>query len=331
MRDKGGGSQGGGEVAIVEAELKRNIQQQVELNFIRWREARKRANSGADATAAQETEMRRCITELECAIRGLPLEGDDQPKHGASWVLRSYLDAQQCAITEPPWKVKGLVVEGGATQVSAHPHAMKSLSWLNAALEAVALHTVWQHFEACNVQRALFIESEDPEWIVAARIKGLAKGIGLAPDEDVPGFHYVCPGPFDLVAAEHELVGLFQKHQPDFVVLSTLQSMLAGRDWTSQRDMQDVNAAIVRLSRVSPLIVITHSPWNRRHRRAAGTITQFANFTVAMHYEKLRLGSGRTRTRKNSGRVTKLLRVQVNGSRYDRLNARSAPAPRSFL
>jgi hypothetical protein len=185
-------------------------------------------------------------------------------------------------------------VEGGATQISAHPHGMKSLSWLNAALESVAFHTVWRHFDASNVLHTLFIESEDPEWMVAARIQGIAKGLGLPPDQDVPGFHYLCPGPFDLVAAEEDLTELFQKQNPDFVVLSTLQSMLAGRDWTTQKDMQDVNASIVRLSRVSPLVVITHSPWNKKHRRAAGTITQFANFTITMHYEKLSLGNGGT-------------------------------------
>jgi len=110
----------------------------------------------------------------------------------------------------------------------------------------------------------------------------------------VPGFHYICPGPFDLVATEEELRGVFKKIQPDFVVLSTLQSMLAGRDWQSQKEMQEVNALIVRLSRICPLVVITHSPWNKRQRRAAGTITQFANFAVTMHYEKLKLNDGDT-------------------------------------
>jgi len=163
---------------------------------------------------------------------------------------------------------------------------MKSLSWLNAALEAVSLRTVWRHFDATKVERALYIESEDPEWLVAARIRGIANGLGLPPDEEVPGFHYVCPGPFDLVKEEDSLRCLFAKHQPDFAVLSTLQNMLAGRDWSSQKEMQDVNALIIRLSRICPLVVLTHSPWDSEKRRAAGTITQFANFAVTMHYKK---------------------------------------------
>lgn len=278
----------------MDAALKRKIQQRVETSLNMWRAAKREADPYAFVTVAQETEMRRCVTELECVRRGLPIPRESQRQNAVAWELRTYLDAQQCKITEPPWRVKGLVVEGGATQVSAHPHGMKSLSWLNAALEAVALHAVWRHFDASKVTRALFIESEDPEWMVAARIQGIAKGLGLAPDEPIPGFQFVCPGPFDFVAAEEELRELFQKHRPDFVVLSTLQSMLAGRDWTSQKDMQDVNASIVRLSRVCPLVVITHSPWNKKQRRAAGTITQFANFTVTMHYEKLSLSDGGT-------------------------------------
>ncbi|MGB9513519.1 MAG: AAA family ATPase [Candidatus Acidiferrum sp.] len=276
-------------------EAEREIQGLVETGIAKWRTAKHQANPHGHVTAAEECEVRRCITEVERAKKGLPLLSPEIPLQGAlGWEERTYLDAQQSKITEPPWKVKGLVVEGGATQVSAHPHGMKSLSWLNAALEAVALHTVWQHFEAGNVRQALFIESEDPVWMVDARIRGIAKGLRLAPNQDVPGFHYFCPGPFDLVKEEPGLRGLFQKHQPDFVVLSTLQSMLAGRDWTTQKDMQDVNASIVRLSRVCPLVVITHSPWNKKHRRAAGTITQFANFAVTLHYEKLKLSGGGT-------------------------------------
>lgn len=276
-------------------EAETEIDQIIELDLSKWRGAKNRANPHGYVTVAEECEVRRWITEVERAKKGLPLLSPEIPLEGAlGWEERSYLDAQKSKITEPPWKVKGLVVEGGATQVSAHPHGMKSLSWLNAALEAVARHTVWQHFEAVNVRRALFIESEDPEWMVAARIQGIAKGLGLAPDQDVPGFHYFCPGPFDLVKEERGLSELFQKHHPDFVVLSTLQSMLAGRDWVAQKDMQDVNASIVRLSRISPLVVITHSPWNKKHRRAAGTITQFANFTVTLHYEKLKLSDSGT-------------------------------------
>jgi hypothetical protein len=48
-----------------------------------------------------------------------------------------------------------------------------------------------------------------------------------------------------------------------------------------------VNSAIVRLSSLCPLVVITHSPWDRRARRAAGSITQAANFATTMHFEKV--------------------------------------------
>ena len=95
--------------------------------------------------------------------------------------MRSYIDAQQNQTTEPPWRIKGLVVDGSATKVSAHPHGMKSLSWLIAALESVTTHKVWGKFDASRIEHVLYIESEDPEWMVAARIRGIAKGLGLDP------------------------------------------------------------------------------------------------------------------------------------------------------
>src|SRR5215472_7574026 len=58
--------------------------------------------------------------------------------------------------------------------------------------------------------------------------------------------------------------------------------------------MQDVNALIVRLSRICPFVILTHSPWDKRQRRAAGTITQFANFAITLHYDKLKPGEGGT-------------------------------------
>jgi hypothetical protein len=266
------------------------VQGIVEQGLSEWRTAKQQANPHGHVTIADESDMRRCITEYERAKRRLPLEAGKQQSSAVEWNVFTYLEAQQSQITQPPWKIRGLVVEGGATQVSAHPHGMKSLSWLNAALESVTLHTVWRHFDASNVERVLYIESEDPQWLVEARIRGIAKGLGLEPDTDQPGFHYICPGPFDLVREEESLRELFAKYQPDYVVLSTLQNLLAGRDWISQKDMQPINALIVRLSRICPLVVLTHSPWDSEKRRAAGTITQFANFAVTMHYQKVMPG-----------------------------------------
>jgi hypothetical protein len=267
------------------------IQGIIEEGLSKWRAAKALANPYGHVTIANESDMRRCISEWERVRRGLALEpGDQKLSSEVEWNVFTYLNAQQSQLTEPPWKIKGLVVEGGATQVSAHPHGMKSLSWLNAALESVTLHTVWRHFDASSVQCVLYIESEDPQWLVEARIRGIAKGLGLDPNMEQPGFHYICPGPFDLVKEEESLRELFSKYHPDYVVLSTLQNLLAGRDWISQKDMQPVNALIVRLSRICPLVVLTHSPWDSEKRRAAGTITQFANFAVTMHYQKITPG-----------------------------------------
>jgi len=163
---------------------------------------------------------------------------------------------------------------------------MKSLSLLSGCLEAVAKKTVWGHFAAPNVKSVLFLETEDPAWMVESRIRGLANGLGIGEKDEVPGFHYACVGPFDFLGKENRIEELLQKHAPDFVVLSTLQNLLNGRAYNRQEDMQPVMARMIKLAQSAPLVLVTHSPWDKRQKRAAGTVTQTANFLTALHYEK---------------------------------------------
>ena len=200
------------------------------------------------------------------------------------WSARTLTDAVHGETQEPPWVIKGLLLEQSATLVSAQPHSIKSFSWLAAAMQAVAKHKVWGHFECPNVERTLFIETEDPLYLVEARIRGLAAGHQL---EALPGFTYIRRGPFDLVRDEQTLRLIISHYNPDFVVLSTLQNILGGRNLLQQVDMAPVSMALMRLAEASPLIVLTHSPWNPRMRRAAGTVTLPANFATSLHYEKV--------------------------------------------
>jgi hypothetical protein len=202
------------------------------------------------------------------------------------WEARSFQDAMRGSGHRPPWVIEDLLLSESATLVSAQPHAMKSLSLLSACLEAVTKKTVWGHFRAPNVDSVLFLETEDPAWMVEARIRGLAEGLGIDEKDSVPGFHYACVGPFDFLGTENRIEGLIKQHSPNFIVLSTLQNLLHGKDYNRQDDMQPIMAAMIKLSRLSPLFLVTHSPWDRRQKRAAGTVTQTANFLTAMHYEK---------------------------------------------
>jgi hypothetical protein len=202
------------------------------------------------------------------------------------WAARGFQDAMKGSLEKPPWIIDDLLLAESATLVSAQPHAVKSLSLLSACLEAVHRKTVWGHFKAPNVDSVLFLETEDPAWMVEARIRGLAKGLGIGIDEPVPGFHYACVGPFDFVGTENRIQELVQKYSPKFIVLSTLQNLLNGRDYSRQSDMQPIMAKMLEIARLAPLILVTHSPWDKRQKRAAGTVTQAANFMTALHYEK---------------------------------------------
>jgi hypothetical protein len=213
------------------------------------------------------------------AVRGVQRKDDDFFK------VRTLKDALESKSSAPPWVIQDLLLKDSATLISAHPHSMKSLSLLCACMEAVASKQVWGHFAAPAVERALFIETEDPEWMVESRIRGLAKGLRIG--DELPGFFFSCVGAFDLVESKPQITALLEKFRPDFAVLSTLQGLLAGRDWLRQDAMAAVNALFVDLSRHHcPLIVVTHSPWNKKDRRAAGTITQAANFIVNAHFQK---------------------------------------------
>jgi hypothetical protein len=202
------------------------------------------------------------------------------------WNIRGFPDAMKSTETKTPWIVESLLAEESGTLVAALPHAMKSLAWLAACVESVTTHKVWGHFDASGVEDSLFIETEDPWWLVEARIRGIAKGLNLAASAQVPGFHYVCPGPFDLVGQEKNICAQIERHKVNFIVISTLQSLLGGRAWGKQEDMQPLMAMVVRLARACPVVVLTHSPWDRKQRRAAGTVTQAANFLTNIHFEK---------------------------------------------
>jgi hypothetical protein len=203
------------------------------------------------------------------------------------WAVQTLDDARRNEGSQPSWVIEGLLMSQSPALVSAHPKGMKSLSWLAASMEAVATRKIWGHFDAPNVDSTLFIETEDPSWLVEARIRGLAEGLELNSRDQLDGFHYICPGPFELLKEESRLGDLIANHKPKFIVLSTLQNLLqGGTNWSSQADMQPLLALIVRLSREAPIVLVTHSPWDQRQRRAAGTITQAANFATALHYLK---------------------------------------------
>lgn len=174
----------------------------------------------------------------------------------------------------------------GFQALSAHPHAMKSLSWLYASLEAVHTKRVFGHFSAPRVKNSFFIETEDPEWLVKQRLQGFARGLGLKEGDQIPGFRFTCPGPFDLPNQINNLGNLIKQFSLDLIVLSTLQNTLEGRDWKEQKQMADVMASLVQTARLCPIVVLTHSPQDQRQKRAAGAITIGANCATHIHYEK---------------------------------------------
>lgn len=190
---------------------------------------------------------------------------------------------------EPPWKVHGLVADGCGTQVSSHPHGMKSYTWLQAAIESSVHHKVWGHFPATTVKRALFLETEDSEWLLRRRVHYLSNGLGIKANDlpDAGCFILGCTGPFDLIQMERTLKNTIERYHPDFTVLSTLQGLLGHRDWKEQSDMAPINSLLVNIAtHYSPLVSITHSPWDKKQKRAAGTVTQAANFPMICHYQK---------------------------------------------
>lgn len=210
-----------------------------------------------------------------------------------SWKPFSLTDILAKPYTPPPWIIEDLLPKGSGLLVSGLPHAGKSINLLAAALGSVIQHKVWGKFDASNVNRVLYIETEDPAWMIEDRVRGLAIGFGMNPGQGVEkyGFGLACTGPFDLVRSHGQLEALIGEWKADWCVLSTLQGLLSGRDWKEQKDMGEVNACLVRMMRLCPLVVITHSP-RGGERRAAGSITQDANYVTLMHFDKERRSGG---------------------------------------
>src|ERR1700739_719426 len=181
-----------------------------------------------------------------------------QKKKQPQWEIRNLPDAFKDA-QSPPWVIKDLVMSGTLTLVSAHPHGMKSLSWLAAAMEGVHTGKVFNHFEAPNLKNVMFIETEDPEWLVKKRIQGIASGLKLPKGAELPGFHFTCPGPFELIKQETRLEQLIEKYKLDLIVLSTLQNILGGKNWKEQGEMAEVMAMLVRLGRKCPIVLFNNS------------------------------------------------------------------------
>ncbi|MGC2852375.1 MAG: AAA family ATPase [Candidatus Acidiferrum sp.] len=214
------------------------------------------------------------------------------PSSIPGWKLCDLNDAL-AGTPKPPWVIEGLLPKQSAHLVAAHPHSLKSLSWLQACIEAAApAHkTVWGHFPAPDVKNTLFIETEDPGWMVEERIRGIAKGLGLSSLSDASGFRYIAKGPMALLNEEKNLQALIQQNNTDFFILSTLQNMLGpGRSLKDDEDMQPISAMVLRLAQLCPGVLLTHSPWDKRQKRAAGTVTLAANFLTTSHFEKIQKG-----------------------------------------
>lgn len=246
-------------------------------------------------TGKNNKQMEQPVAVEEPAAQNKKVQQDSKPplivipggKNEAKepWAILGLQDAYKDA-EMPPWVIKDLVMANTVTLVSAHPHAMKSLSWLYASLEGVVTQKVFGHFEAPNLKSVLFIETEDPEWLVKKRLQGFAKGLKLDPNREIQGFHFTCPGPFDLTAEVKRLESLIKQYDLDLIVLSTLQNVLGGASWKEQQEMANVLATLVKTARLCPIVVLTHSPQDKRQKRAAGSITLPANCATLIHYDK---------------------------------------------
>ena len=209
------------------------------------------------------------------------------------WEILSGKETVIGADEQPRWAIRGLVEEKSGLLVSGLPHATKSCYWLCAALECVTTKKVWDKFPVSErVRNVVFVETEDGWPLIKRRLRGFCKGLGIY--YPPAGFHVVRPGPFDLLReGEQRLTEIIREKNADLLILSTLQGLLSGVDWKEQKDMAPINAISVRLQSLCSIVLLTHSP--HKEKRAAGTVTQSANYASLVHFEK-RITEGRTIT-----------------------------------
>jgi len=206
------------------------------------------------------------------------------------WGIGSLAEAIASRMEKPAEVIGGgILLQASANLTSGQPHAMKSYAWLAAAIEAATRQTVWGSLPALDVKRTIYIEIEDPKWMVEKRVKKISKGLGLTAQEiRNSGFEYMAVPPFNLKNPQEEkrLTTLIKTLRPDFMVISTLQATLSGEDMRQQQDMAPIMQAVLRLSRLCPSVLLTHSPRNTKLKRAYGAVTQDANFATLVHFTK---------------------------------------------
>lgn len=221
-------------------------------------------------------EVARDLVEVE--IVASDFEGD-------RWRILSGKQILAGRDAEIAWAITEILETKTGLLQSGKPHGTKSLLWLCALLECVTTKLVWGKFRVPeDIHNVVFIETEDSIRLVRRRVRGFCKGLGFS--YPPPGFHLICPGPFNLGEAEEKLRDIIETTKADILVLSTLQGLLAGRNYKEQSDMDPINAIAVRLQRICAIVMLTHSPQDEGKKRAVGTVTQEANYQSHMHFTK---------------------------------------------
>jgi len=84
-------------------------------------------------------------------------------------------DARRGVWQKPTFIIGNLLLAQSALLVSAHPHSMKSLAFLQAALEAAARQKVWGHFSTPDVAKTcLLYTSPSPRDLSTSRMPSSA-------------------------------------------------------------------------------------------------------------------------------------------------------------
>ena len=132
---------------------------------------------------------------------------------------------------KPRYLVERFLAERDITAIVAPPEMGKSLISLHIAIAVAGGKPVFGEFAVPLRQKVLYVNAENPDEMFYDRIRDIANGLGLTP-EDLEGWLFITKeGNFDLGSGTPdsiEVEDLLFKHDIKLVVLDSLVSFLKG-------------------------------------------------------------------------------------------------------
>jgi hypothetical protein len=241
------------------------------------------------------------------SLASLPPIGGDAGRKAAVVGVNAYSlkDCLTRSAPPTPWLVQGVLPEAGAGIFAGLGYIGKSFVLMDLGLE-VSRGGVWLGSYQTQRRPVIYVDQENSHGEISRRLKKLARGKGIAPDNDldltIVTADYL---PLDQPHGSEALRNLLKDKSGALVIVDSLIRVFTG-DENSARDMARLSQNLLRMSREFNCFVLLadHLGKNASHGHGAnlrGTTEKFAFCDVVFECE--RTGDGNLRLRNTKQRA----------------------------